>query len=228
MPKYNEFIGKLEKPQKLIFVYGLCDPDTNQLRYVGITIQGFDRIREHFYKSEKKSKVTKFLSPSQKWINKLKSEKKIFNVIYLEYFDNPANLDDAERFYIQYFKFIGANLLNVELGGKKENGLTLEERLRISQKTKEAMARPEVRQRLIDSHIGQVSHNKGKTFGPEFRKKISEAQKDRVVYIQDDLGNVYRGYQHAADSIGCSQSGVNNCINGRCKTIKGRTLKRVI
>lgn len=56
MPKYNEFISTLEKPQKQIFVYGLCDPNTKQLRYIGITIQGFHRIREHFYKSEKKVK----------------------------------------------------------------------------------------------------------------------------------------------------------------------------
>jgi hypothetical protein len=227
MPKYNGFISTLEKPQKQIFVYGLCDPNTKQLRYIGITIQGFHRIREHFYKSEKKSKISNCLSPSQSWINKLKIQNKIFEVVYLEYFDNEFGLDDAERFYIEYFRSIGASLLNVELGGKKENGITTDERKRISQKTKEAMARPEVRQKLINSHVGQASHNKGKKVSPEVKNKISKAQEARVVYIQDNLGNIYRGYQHAADSIGCSQSGINNCINGRAKTIKGRTLKRV-
>lgn len=227
MPKYNDFIKKLEKPISSCFVYGLCDPDTNELRYIGITIQGFHRIREHFYKSEKKSRLSGLLSPSQHWINNLKTKNKIFNVVYLEYFNNEANLDDAERFYIEYFKSIGSNLLNVELGGKKQNGLTIEERKRISKKTKLAMANPEVRQRLINSHLGQISHNKGKKSSPETRLKISKAQENSVVYIQDDLGNIYRGYQHAADSIGCSQSGISHCINGRCKTIKGRTLKRV-
>lgn len=34
MPKYNPFFQKLEKPQSKIFIYGLIDPDTKQLKYV--------------------------------------------------------------------------------------------------------------------------------------------------------------------------------------------------
>lgn len=218
----------LEKPEKNICIYGLLDPDTNHLYYIGQTIQGFRRIQEHYSKSNRKSKTTNHLSRSQIWINKLKNENKIFKVIYFEYFDNEYSLDDAEKFWISYFLMLGCNLLNDDFGGHKNRTLYCEQNNRkmISIRTKEAMNNPitkeKCRQNLLKNRH-TFNHKKSE----ETKKKISLAQESKVIYIQDNLGNTYRGLKEAAKELDVTFGTIWKALNGYCKTVKGRTLIKI-
>ena len=228
MPWYNPLYSQLEKPKSNMFIYGLCDPDTNELRYIGQTIQGFRRIQEHYNQCQKRNKTTKQLSRSKVWINSLKKQNKIFKVIYLEYTDELFKLDELENFYITYFRFLGCILLNDLTGGKfaSKKHWSKENREMISKRTKEAMNTPEIKEKCRQHAFKTVAgYNKGKKFSQEFKDKISKSQESKVQYIQDSNGNVHRGSRAAAKALGCTQSGINHCLKGRSKTIRGLTLK---
>lgn len=224
MPKYNQLIQTLEKPKYNICIYGLLDPDTDELKYIGQTIQGFKRITEHYHKSNKKSRTTNYFSHSNIWINYLKNNNTIFKVIYLEYFDNNDNLDESEQFWIEYFKSLGCKLINHEIGGKRNKGLDLEQRKLISLRTKEAMNNPILRKKLSDRLKGKPSTFKGKKLSEEAKKKLSLSQEKKVYYLKDENNNIYRGCLEAAKALNCSVSAVRHFIHGRTKSIYGKKL----
>jgi hypothetical protein len=95
------------------FVYGLVDPRNDQVRYIGKTEEGYSRLSEHL-KPRSLAKDTR----KDRWLKQLISLglKPIFNV--LEEFDNPDVLFEAEEFWEDYYRFLGANLTNsVKCGG---------------------------------------------------------------------------------------------------------------
>lgn len=226
MPTYNPLIQSLDKPTFPMCIYALLDPNTNNIRYIGITIRGFKRIAEHYHHCGKINKKTGFYSPVKLWVQKLKKENKIFKVKYLEYFIENNNLIDLrEQFYIQQYKDL--NLLNLQLGGRPEqSGLSLETRKVISKRTKEALNTPEMkdffRQNIAKQRkLGQMVSVK---WSKEHKERISKQQEYWVHYIKDEQGNIYRGIKAAAKAIGCSPSGVAHVIYGRCKTVHGKRL----
>lgn len=88
-------------------IYGLCDPLTGQLRYVGKANDAASRLRGHL-----RNRATK--TPVQRWIAKpgrsnLKPEQ--FEI------ERAEDWVEAEQFWIAYFRSIGAALLNVSPGG---------------------------------------------------------------------------------------------------------------
>lgn len=223
MPKYNNLIQNLEKPEKKICIYGLLDPHTKEIKYIGQTIQGIKRIKEHYHKSHKRNKITNLLSRSKLWIYNLKKQNKIFEVIYLEYFEDEIFLDEAEIFWINYFKFLGCQLLNHLDGGyintKKDKKL-------ISQKTKEAMNNPIIKQKCRENiqkqrELGIIKPRKLSEYS---KNKISLAQNHNVQIIQDEDGNIFRGLHQAAKYYNVTFGAIWKVLNGYCKTVKGKKL----
>ena len=95
-------------------IYALCHPLTNEVRYVGKTVNFKDRMKGHL-------KVRNKLRSSN-WIKSL-PDKPV--AIILEEVDK--DWADAERFWIAYFKFLGARLTNSTSGGEGEVGVKLSE-----------------------------------------------------------------------------------------------------
>jgi len=227
----NKLIQSLEKPEKDICIYALLDPNTNLLMYIGQTMQGFNRIRQHYYGCEKRN-PNGLLSKSKVWIHNLKKENKIFKVIYLEYFNNDLKIDEAEQYWINFFKASGAELLNSFNSGSFNRGSSIskEDRELISKRTKEAMNTPEMKQKCRENikkqrELGQIKPN---NLSKESKLKISKAQESKVIYIQDDLGNTYRGLKAAAKGLNVTFGTIWKALNGYCKTVKGRTLTKKV
>jgi hypothetical protein len=101
------------------FVYALCCPDTEEIRYIGITTKGIQRFRSHLRDNRINSRSGK-KSAVKNWVQKLKSENKIFKVIYLEYVYDSTLLYEKESEWILKYKYSG-KLLNLTLGGEKGN-----------------------------------------------------------------------------------------------------------
>lgn len=217
MPKLNNLIQQLEKPLTNKFIYGLLDPDTNELRYIGQTLQGFRRIREHYNHCEKRTTLTKKLTYSQNWIKSLKKQDKIFKVIYLEYCDNSNKLNELEIFYINYFKSLNCKLTNIVSGGSQKRSKEH------SQLTKNGMNNPITKERMKNRRKA-IHTNKGRKFSQEFKNKISLAQELKVRYIQDENGNIYRGLKAAARGLNVTFGTIWKCLNGDIKTVKGQHL----
>jgi transcriptional regulator with PAS, ATPase and Fis domain len=70
-------------------------------------------------------------------------------------------------------------------------------------------------------------HNHNNKKSEETKKKISLMQESKVIYIQDDLGNTYRGLKSAAKELDVTFGTIWKALNGYCKTVKGRTLTKV-
>lgn len=94
-------------------IYGLIDPRTNELKYIGKSTSGLERPKAH----NKANLLRKYKSKKNSWILSLKSTglKPIIEVI--EEFDSESPLNDAERFWIASIKATGADLLNMTDGG---------------------------------------------------------------------------------------------------------------
>jgi len=52
----KSLIHSLEKPEKEIYIYALCDPNTGQIRYIGLSTVGFKRIASHYDDCKAKNK----------------------------------------------------------------------------------------------------------------------------------------------------------------------------
>jgi hypothetical protein len=196
----KSLIFSLEKPEKNVFIYGLCDPDTNALRYIGLTGNGFKRISGHYNDCLLNYKY----SAVKKWIKKLRLDNKIFNVIYIEYFDEDGiHVDESERFWIQYFTAIGCDLLNHEKGGRVHSDLIHYK----DSKSKSLKNRKKSREHSLNIKKGQT--------------------REYGLKIQDDLGNFFNSLQEAADFYGSTKSTIQKAVYGQIKIHKGRVFKRV-
>jgi len=183
-----------EKPKKQTFVYGLCDPDTNELRYIGLTSCGIRRIKNHYNDSLLEYKH----SAIKKWVKHLRLQNKVFNVIYIEYFDKDGlHVDEAEVFWIQYFRSIGARLLNHEKGGRVRGNL---------HHYKDSKAKALKGRKKTKTHSDNIKKGQVREYG---------------LKIKDDRGNTFNSLQEAADFYNTYKSNIQKTIYGEISSYKG-------
>lgn len=92
-------------------IYGLADPRTGHLRYVGKT-SGDPHVRLLAHMNDVRRGRT--FIPRHKWIAELLSlglEPQMFEI------ERSEDWREAEQFWIGYFRFIGCELLNATAGG---------------------------------------------------------------------------------------------------------------
>lgn len=167
---------------EMSYIYGLLDPITQELRYVGKSVSPFSRFRKHM------AERNKYDFYKDRWIRKLyglnlKPELLIISIV-------PKNeWVFWEQFYISYFKAIGAKLTNCTLGGDQPPGTknrkhTEEAKKKMSEAKKNkpipwlntGEERSEShRKNLSKSLKGRVSPNKGKKFDEVARNNMSKS-----------------------------------------------------
>lgn len=195
----------LPKPEKNIFVYALCEPGTENIRYIGIATTGFKRMRDHYSNGGK-------WTNRKKWIKELKEQNKIFNVLYLEYFNEDSSLvDDAEIFYINYLRFLGFKLLNHTEGGRT-NFKFINKKVPV----------------YTETQRHQMNSNRKRTWNtPELKKQASKIVTAQFgVKIQDDLGNNYESIAECARVLGVKRPNIGRALKYGFKC-QGRILTRI-
>lgn len=91
-------------------IYKLIDPETNEIRYIGRTIQTLlNRLKKHLKADDKSHRVNWIKSLSKKGL-----EPKIELICETTTFDDCCEL---ERFYINKYKKLGLKLVNMTDGG---------------------------------------------------------------------------------------------------------------
>lgn len=100
-------------PIPRFFVYGLLDPDTYDIKYIGQSSQGLRRLNRSLEKSSLKASL-----PKNEWIRTLISSGKIPLFKILEVCES-RELDQRERFWID--RCDPSFLLNVAKGGSGGN-----------------------------------------------------------------------------------------------------------
>lgn len=149
-------------------IYCLCDPITEQVRYIGKTVNLYNRIKKHYKKSELKKKTHKNM-----WILSLIKNNFRAKVLILEECDDLDQLNNAEIKWIKYYKEMGADLTNGTNGGTGgKMSLDSIEKMRNSKRGK----------KLSDEHKKRISEgNKGRQFSEETKRKIGNRHKGKIV-----------------------------------------------
>ena len=138
------------------YIYGLCDPRTSELRYVGATNNLRNRLYGHC--------SCKASGHSKNWIASLKKDRLKPDMFVIE--EVPDDTWQREEiFWITYFKSIGANLTNITPGGEGNVGNKAWLGRKHSVETKRKMS----------------DANKGKHLSEETKRKLSIAHAGRKV-----------------------------------------------
>lgn len=95
-------------------VYGLVDPRTGMLRYVGKSCSGLKRPRSSCRRSLKGLEGKTYKS---QWICGLHNQDLFPSIVVIQECFDKEILGEAERFWIKYFKFQGYQLTNLTEGG---------------------------------------------------------------------------------------------------------------
>lgn len=180
VPNQSNKKSHARKPRmKTAFIYTLADPRDKKIRYVGKTINKYERRRSHFYNFVKQS------NPKTLWIKELRSlgMKPIMEELESVNYEFDSEWEDAERFWISTLRFYGFDLLNRTSGGNcgstfsKETcekiriaataRMTDSERAHLSMKCTGWKQTDEVKERIAAS-------KRGKPRSPEVRAKLLE------------------------------------------------------
>jgi hypothetical protein len=158
-------------------VYALIEKNTNDIRYIGITIRSLnERFRKHICDKQKTHKTN--------WIKKVGHEN-----IYIKLIDDTItsieDLKNKEIFYIDKYKKDGYKLTNTTNGGDGWNGSKFSE---------------DHKKKISLNHI-DVSGNKNPMFGKshtlETINKISETKKSKAIKLSkesiENLSNKNKG-----------------------------------
>lgn len=132
-------------------IYGLIDPRTSQLRYVGKTVLGLqDRLNRHCNESN-----TEIKNHRVDWIRNLAKAGLRPEIIELE--TVRADWIEAEQFWISYMRFIGCELVNATFGGEGAPGIkpTRLARLRMSRSQLGRKHSAATRKKISESNMGK-------------------------------------------------------------------------
>lgn len=110
-----------ESPANLI--YGLIDPRTLLIRYVGLSSTGMRRPRDHRRPSCPDTYC-------RRWVKSLQSEGLDYQIVVLEVLKDAVELDQAERWWIAYGRACDWPLTNLTKGGGPSETALAERRRR--------------------------------------------------------------------------------------------------
>ena len=144
-------------------IYGLADPNTHEVRYVGQTVRVPEQRLVHHSRNARNGSTLHV----HNWIRSLPAPP---DIVILER-DPPGGLDEAERAWIAYLRSMGCRLTNLTDGGESSHSCAdYREKLRVAGTGRKHT--PEARAKISAAKIGVR-----KT--PEHRAKLSEAGRAR-------------------------------------------------
>jgi group I intron endonuclease len=213
------------------YIYGLVEPNTNELRYVGKTVDINRRHRRHI------TEVNLHDSHKDRWIRKLLKSNHVPEIIVIDLVETNE-WQYWEIFYIEYFKFLGCNLTNGTKGGDqppstKGRKHSETSRLKMS-KSKKGKPIPHLnngkerslshRKNLSLSLKGRTSPNKGLTLSDERKKLLSEGhnkEKRKIVQLtkSGEYIETWFGINETEKKLKIRH--ISECCNGKCKTAGG-------
>lgn len=156
-----------------VTIYILCDPSTDEVRYVGKTIDEAGRFRSHISDSHSEGRTKNHKDACIRSLDKIGLRPK------MEVLERIENSDDTdwqhvERFWISYLRFLGCRLTNLDSGGRNGTRRSPEtiEKCRLGNIGK--VVSLETRWR-----IGRVNRGKKLSHPPDRGAHISAAKKGK-------------------------------------------------
>lgn len=208
-------------------IYTLKHPDTQEIRYVGKTVQQLKyRLATHISRSKKYR-----YAYVNCWIYSLLQEGKKPLIELIEEIED--NLwEEREIYWIQYYSS-RTRLTNFQLGGGHSNvgkELKEEHRKAISESLKGKPRDEETKRKISESHKGKIlsestkqklrDYNLGKAISLETKIKMSKGGVEQ--YDKEGvLLNTYISLQEAATQMNLFKGNISSACTGRLKTYGG-------
>lgn len=236
------------KHKKLI--YGLADPLTKLVYYVGKTTLGIRRPYRHFSPSALRDSSLKTI-----WVQAVLATGRDPVVVVLEEVSARVDLSARELFWIAAKRKLNPALTNVLDRGKTLRGrpLSEEHRRRLRERGIDRFKDPTQRE-----HMRQIF--KGRTFSKETRQRMSVAQtkrmldavqrrklaeartnvvphawtaEERIAFARkkgarpfvDQFGNRYESVRGAGETLGVDSSSISKVLKGKLLQTKGYAFK---
>ena len=180
----------MAKHQNPTIIYGVCDPRTGELRYVGKTSDTLKRrLVEHLWTKDTDRTHRGY------WFRKLKKDGITPDIFEIETIAPGACWKAAECFWIAYFRSIGCRLVNQSKGGGGGTGaLTVEHRAAISRANKHPLT-DEHKAAIGRANKGRPSIWLGKHLPEETKKKIGDANRGKTkVMTPEWRANISKGH----------------------------------
>lgn len=225
-------------------VYGLIDPRSGGLRYVGKTERSaVARLKRHIHNAREGVK-----SHVYNWLRQLLAAGLKPEVEVLERHETAEALDEAERHFIAYFRSIGCDVVNLTSGGDGSVGYRHTEQSKQKQRAKMAGRKltPEHRASISQGMMGHLvskaarakssESQRGRILTAEHRSKLSAAQKlvsntkewalkqsrsHGGREFVDQHGQTYRTLGEAASQCGCSKANISATLHNRRRSAGG-------
>jgi len=216
-------------------IYVLMEPSSDIVRYVGISCNTEKRMSEHLKEKRLCHRVN--------WIQSL-----ISNGLYpkMEIIEEGLNKEDVlnkEKFYIKFFKSMGANLTNTTIGGEApmaDKKHTIETKLKMSEDRKGAKNSfygknhsKETCDKIKEKLKNRLGWNKGKVWSEEHKVNLSKIRKERIAnggikiwnegISRLDNKKIFelksKGYtqKRIAEELNCNPSNISRILNNKYK-----------
>jgi group I intron endonuclease len=187
-------------------VYGLIDPNSHELRYIGYSSDIERRIKDHH-----RPIYLKIKSHKNNWIKSLLAQGQKADFIIIEEYDSAEQLPQAEIEMVEYFKYLGVELTNGTRGGDGHlKGDKLSE---------------ETKKKLSEAFSGEKHPMYGKHHSEEAKRAISlsklgvpwgeHSETTKKKMSDTKMGKICSA-EHKAN-IGKSKSGSNNPWFGKVR-----------
>ncbi len=200
-------------------IYGLVDPFTGQLRYIGKSEEGMKRPLQH----SMPSLLAKNTNPHKcNWVRSVLAKCGIVEILIIQEFQEAEILDQAEIHWISYFRGLGCNLLNISTGGEagtkgwKQSPETIAKRVA---HFKGVPKTQECKDKISATLTGQPSPKKGRPLSPE--ELISHAKSHAIPPFQDQHGRVYATLKEAAEMWNLEPGNICNVLKRKRKSTGG-------
>lgn len=151
-----------------VVIYGLCDPRTGELRYVGKSHKPDFRLYIHIWDAKNRPRTR-----LHTWIRSLVREDVEPEQFIIE--ECGEDWIEAEVFWIGYFRFIGCDLVNHTNGGEGLWNPTPEVRAKMSEAHKGYQFTEERKAEYSEKFRGEANPYYGKQHSEAARAKISAA-----------------------------------------------------
>lgn len=181
-----------------IYIYGLKDPFTDEIRYIGKSVRPKERLTNHCNDKSKNHRTN--------WISSLMQKGKRPILVILEEMSIDSDWQERERFWIAYAKSIEWNLVNGTSGGDGVKDLCQEAKEKMLKTWTGRKHKPESIIKIGRASKGRKHSEKskqymknimtGREFTPEWKERISKAvRKLSDKDISDILSMLDSGYK---------------------------------
>lgn len=162
-----------------VYIYGLVDPRTQLIRYIGKSIRPLQRLANHLNDSGKCHRTH--------WLNELKKLGLKPEIVYLERIEGGWPWQESEKFWIAYGRKHGWPLTNNTDGGDGVSGLHEDAKAKMREHGwwRGRKHTEETKRKIAEKSRGRMA-------SPERRAKMSKLMRGRQITWGDALAKAVR------------------------------------